>query len=130
MLAERIGATTRLCDIRDHDLFRVDSPYAAVGEAARILPIQVVELGTIGGNICAGLPILNFPPVIIALNAELRVLGPDGQRSIPADEFYMDYFLTGLQPNEFLAEINLYPVDAFSGKSDIIELGDNGMLGT
>jgi CO/xanthine dehydrogenase FAD-binding subunit len=103
----RIGATTRLCDIRDHDLFRADSPYAAVGEAARILPIQVVELGTIGGNICAGLPILNFPPVIIALNAELRVLGPNGQRSIPADEFYMDYFLTGLQPNEFLAEIRI-----------------------
>ena len=101
----RVGATTRLSELRDASLFSVQGTYAAVSEAANILPIQVVEVGTIGGNVSAGLPILNFPPVIMALDAELKTAGPHGERSIPADEFYLDYFLTALQPDEFLTEV-------------------------
>ena len=103
----RIGATTRLCEVRDEAIFQGQPEYAAIREAATILPVQVVERGTIGGNICAGLPILNFPSVIVALDAELVAISSQGERIIPAGEFFLDYFLTNLQSNELLTEIRI-----------------------
>lgn len=101
----RIGATTSLRYVRDYPLFNTKGAYAALGAAAKILPVQVLELGTIGGNICAGLPILNLPPVIVALDAELKAVSVEGERSIPAKDFFIDYFLTALQPDELVTEI-------------------------
>ena len=103
----RMGATTRLCEIRDEAILQKQPEYAAIREAATILPVQVVERGTIGGNICAGLPILNFPTVIVALDAALVVISSQGERIIPAGEFFLEYFLTNLQPNELLTEIRI-----------------------
>lgn len=103
----RIGATTRLAELRDASVLKDSGAYRAIAEAASILPVQVVEMGTVGGNICAGLPILNFPPVVLALDFEMKVTGPGGERSIPGGDFYLDYFLTGIQPEEFLVEVNV-----------------------
>ncbi len=98
-----IGATATLSSVRDNSLF--GGAYTVVSEAAKFLPFQIVERGTIGGDICAGLPILNFPPVIVALGAELKAVSAGGERMIPAGEFFVDYFLTALEPSEFVTEI-------------------------
>lgn len=103
----KIGASTNLRNIRDYPLFKRGGAYTALSEAASILPIQILELGTIGGNICAGLPFLNFPPVVSALDAVLKVVSSEGERSIPAEEFFIDYFVTALKPNEFITEIRI-----------------------
>jgi len=103
----KIGASTNLRNIRDYPLFKRDGAYTALSEAAKILPFQILRLGTIGGNICAGLPILNLPPVVSALDAELKVVSTEGERSIPASEFFIDYFLTALRPDEFVTEIRI-----------------------
>jgi CO/xanthine dehydrogenase FAD-binding subunit len=103
----RIGAATNLRNIMDYPLFQKEGAYTGLHEAAKILPIQVLGLGTIGGNICSGLPILNFPSVVSMLDAELKTISSDGDGSIPANEFFIDYFLTALQPNEFLTEIRI-----------------------
>lgn len=105
----RIGATTKLRNIRDDTLFKREGAYTSLSEAATILPLQVVELATIGGSVCAGLPILNFPPVMVALCAELKVVSTEEEKIIPADEFFIDYFLTALSPNELVTEI-LIPI--------------------
>ncbi len=98
-----VGATTTLSSIRDDSRF--SGAYIMVSEAAKFLPFQIVERGTIGGDICAGLPILNFPPVIVALGAELKAVSAGGERMIPAGEFFIDYFLTALDPSEFVTEV-------------------------
>jgi len=103
----KIGAATTLRHIRDYPLFKKDGPYTALNEATKTLPAQILGLGTIGGNLCAGLPILNFPSVISMLDAELKVFSAEGENSIPANEFFIDYFLTALQPNEFVTEIHI-----------------------
>ena len=101
----KIGACTKLCDIRDESLFKQEGAYTALSEAATILPIQIVELATIGGAVCAGVPILNFPPVMVALDAEFKVVSAGEEKRIPASEFFIDYFLTALNPTEFMTEI-------------------------
>jgi len=103
----KIGALTKLRNIRDYPLFKKEGAYTALGEAAKILPVQIVGLGTIGGNICSGLPILNLPPVMLALDAELKAVSAEGERTIPASEFFVDYFLTSLKPDEFITEIKI-----------------------
>jgi carbon-monoxide dehydrogenase medium subunit len=103
----RIGATTSLHNIMDYSLFQKEGAYTGLHEASKILPIQVLGLGTIGGNICSGLPILNFPSVVSMLDAELKTISSDGKGSIQAKDFFIDYFLTALQPNEFLTEIRI-----------------------
>lgn len=103
----KIGSVTKLCDVRDAPIFNSNVAYSALRDAADILPLQIVEVGTIGGNICAGLPILNFPPVTVAVGANLKATGPQGERIIRAEDFFLDYFLTALSPSEFLTEIQI-----------------------
>ncbi len=43
----------------------------------------------------------------VALDASFRVVGPDGERIIPAEEFFMTYLTTALQPGEILVETNI-----------------------
>jgi len=103
----RIGASTNLRSIRDYPLFQKEGAYTALHEAGSVLPLQVVGLGTIGGNVCSGLPILNFPAVISAMDAEMKTISSEGEGTIPANKFFLDYFLTALQPNEFVTEIRI-----------------------
>ncbi|MFC2046979.1 FAD binding domain-containing protein [Chloroflexota bacterium] len=108
-----IGAAANLSSVRDSSLF--GGSYTAIAEAAKFLPFQIVERGTIGGDICAGLPILNFPPVIVALGAELKAVSAGGERIIPAGEFFVDYFLTALDPSELVTEIVIPPLPKGTG---------------
>ncbi len=108
-----VGATTNLSSVRDNSLF--GGAYTVLHEAAKFLPFQIVERGTIGGDICAGLPILNFPPVIVALGAELKAVSTGGERTIPAGEFFVDYFLTALSTEEFVTEIVIPPLPRGTG---------------
>ena len=108
-----IGATTNLSSIRDNSLF--SGAYTVMHEAANFLPFQIVGRGTIGGDICSGLPILNFPPVVVALEAELKAVSSGGERTIPAGEFFVDYFLTALNPEEFVTEVVIPPLPKGTG---------------
>ncbi|MBS1886143.1 MAG: FAD binding domain-containing protein [Actinobacteria bacterium] len=61
--------------------------------------------GTIGGSIAHADPAAELPAVAIALGAELVAVGPDGTRTIPADEFFLTYYTTALGPDELLVEV-------------------------
>lgn len=71
----------------------------------RIGSKQVRASGTIGGNIANGSPIGDTPPALIALGATLELQQGDSQRSLPLEDFFLDYgkqdrgtaeFVTGL----------------------------------
>jgi len=74
---------------------------------SRLASIQTRNWGTIGGNICHGDPAGDPAVVFIALNATLTVAGAKGTRSIPAEDFTLDYFEVALEPGELLTEIQL-----------------------
>lgn len=86
---------------------------AALAEAVPILretaltiaDPQVRALGTIGGNVANGDPGNDMPAVMLALDADFVLEGPDGERTVKARGFYEAAYFTGRQPAEMLTRI-------------------------
>ena len=99
-----IGALTRHADIESSPLVRAKIPL--MREAVSVLgDLQVRNLGTAGGAVVEADPAGDWGPVILALNARLRCLGPRGEREIKATDFYTFAYTTALQTDELVREI-------------------------
>lgn len=72
---------------------------------------QVRNMGTIGGNIANGSPIGDMPPPLIALNATLTLRKGDARRTIPLQEFFIDYGKQDRAAGEFVEAVHI-PVPA------------------
>ena len=98
----RIGAGVRYADAHAA-LARL---HPDLGELVRRLgAVQVRNAGTIGGNIANGSPIGDMPPALIALGATLVLAGPDGLRTLPLEEYFLDYAKQDRRAGEYVAEI-------------------------
>jgi len=102
----KIGATTTHRAIEKSPVIRKKYPVLAEMET-RLASIQTRNWGTIGGNVCHGDPAGDPVPVLIALNATLSMAGTKGTRSMPVENFCLDYFEIALEPGELLTEIKL-----------------------
>lgn len=71
---------------------------------------QVRNMGTIGGNLCKAGPSQDTPPVLVALEALLHLVGPQGKRTVPMDQFCTGPFCTVLAPDELVVEIEIPPL--------------------
>jgi len=71
---------------------------------------QVRNMGTIGGNLCKAGPSQDTPPPLVALEAKLRLLGPQGERVVPLDQFCTGPFCTVLSSDELVVEILIPPL--------------------
>ncbi len=69
---------------------------------------QVRNQATIGGNIGNASPIGDLPPLLLALDATLELQGPAGMRSMPINEFYIDYKQTALQAHEIITAVKFF----------------------
>ena len=69
--------------------------------------LQVRNAGTIGGNIAHADPASDLPTVLLALEAKMHAMGPRGQRSIPASEFFEGMMTTSLGPDEILTSVEV-----------------------
>lgn len=65
--------------------------------------------GTICGSLAHADPAAELPAVATALDAKLRVIGPEGERTASPDEFFQSYMTTSLKPEELLAEVRFPP---------------------
>ena len=101
----RIGAGTRQRLLEDSEAVR---RHGALADAIPLIADPLVRnRGTFGGNLANGDPANDGPALAIALGAELVVRGPKGSRTIPANRFYKDLFVTDLGAGEILTEIRL-----------------------
>jgi carbon-monoxide dehydrogenase medium subunit len=75
--------------------------------ASRIGDAQVRNMGTIGGSLAHADPAADLPAVVLALGAELRVVGRNGPRTIPVDQFFTGMFTSALAPDELLVEVRV-----------------------
>jgi aerobic carbon-monoxide dehydrogenase medium subunit len=101
-----IGALTTHRAIEKSPLLR--NAFAVLAEMERhVATIQTRNWGTIGGNVCHGDPAGDPTPVLIALNAIMRLVGPNGEREVAAEDFNVDFFETVLEPGELLTEIRI-----------------------
>ncbi len=74
---------------------------------ATIADVQVRNRGTIGGNVCSNDPTNHLPPLTVALGAEMIVRGADGERTVPAHEFFLGVYMTAAGPGEVLTKIRI-----------------------
>ncbi len=83
---------------------------------ARLGSRQIRSLGTIGGNIGTASPIGDMPPVLLALEASLKLVSSRGARDLPLDEFFLGYRKTALAPDEVIQSLSmprLWPGEVF-----------------
>jgi CO/xanthine dehydrogenase FAD-binding subunit len=75
----------------------------------QIADVQVRNRGTIGGNICSNDPTNHLPPLMVALGATMTIAGPGGERTVPAEEFFLGVYMTAVGQDELLTTITLPP---------------------
>ena len=101
-----IGALTTEAALEASELVR--DHYPILHDATRVIADPLVRnLATVGGNVAHADPANDHPAVMIALRAEMVATGPDGERTIPVDDFFVDTFTTSLRPDEVLTEIRV-----------------------
>jgi carbon-monoxide dehydrogenase medium subunit len=101
-----IGALTSHHDIEFSELLKNKVPLLA-SAATQIGDPQVRNRGTIGGAAAHADPNGDFPACLLALDAEFKVVGARGERSIAARDFFVDTFTSSLEPSEILREIRI-----------------------
>jgi carbon-monoxide dehydrogenase medium subunit len=101
-----IGALTTHRMLETSDLLRSRLPIITEA-ASQIGDVQVRNRGTIGGSLSHADPAADLPAVVLALNGEMRLRGPGGERTVAARDFFVDMLTTALQPNEIMTEVRL-----------------------
>jgi carbon-monoxide dehydrogenase medium subunit len=101
-----IGAMATLASLMRSSEVEVARPLLAE-VAATVADVQVRNLGTLGGNICVNDPTNHFPPLLVALGASMTIRSTDGERTVPAEEFFVGVFETAVQEGELLTRITV-----------------------
>ncbi len=111
-----VGAMTRYVDILHSDLLK--EHFTLLPEGVDLIGDQQVRnWGTIGGSIAHSDPAADTPGIVLALKADIVAKGPNGERTIKADDFFMDLMQTTLEPNEVITEIRIPKLPAHSGSA-------------
>jgi CO/xanthine dehydrogenase FAD-binding subunit len=112
----KIGAMVRHDRIASDPLIGRFCPFLA--EAASVIAdVQIRNRGTIGGSIAHADPAADYLPIMVALDATIKVASTDGERTIKAREFFVDIMRTELEPTEALVEIEVPKLEQGSGSA-------------
>jgi aerobic carbon-monoxide dehydrogenase medium subunit len=101
-----LGAMVTLAQLIDSDEVRENRPVLAA-VASSIADVQVRNRGTIGGNVCSNDPTNHLPPLTAALGATMTIVSQDGERQVPADDFFLGVYMTAVAPGELLTKISV-----------------------
>lgn len=101
-----VGALTRHRDLETNQTLRAHAPLLA-HVAGQVGDPQVRHRGTIGGSVAHGDPASDLPAACLALGATFKAVGPSGERTIEATDFFQGFLETALSPDEILTEISL-----------------------
>lgn len=141
MLALRVARPEALIDLRklkDLDYIREDRGMIAIGAmaskyAAEVSPLieakqplfhaatrlvghrQIRNRGSVGGSFAHADPASEYPALALVLDMEFVVVGPQGERAIPAAEFFVTYMTTSMESTEILREVRMPPLPAGTG---------------
>ena len=94
--------------------------------ASTIADVQVRNRGTVGGNVCVNDPTNHLPPLLVALDATFTIRSASGERTVPADEFFLGVYMSAVGEGELLTKIGVPPSsgagDGFAG----VTIGKHG----
>jgi len=106
-----IGATTTHNDIASSKLLLDKCPMIAEA-ASEIGDPQVRNRGTIGGSLAHADPAADFPAVVLALDADIVLKGPNGSRTVKASAFFRGFYDVDLAHGELIVGVHFTPVKA------------------
>lgn len=107
-----IGALTSHAEVAGSDLLKKECPLLPK-TAETIGDTQVRNRGTIGGSLAHADPAGDMPAAILAVEAEMKAVGPKGERWIKAEDFFVGLLTSALEPDEILAEIRVPVLKGF-----------------
>jgi carbon-monoxide dehydrogenase medium subunit len=101
-----VGALTTHEEAHFSELLQRECPILAHA-AGEVGDPQVRHRGTVGGSAAHADPASDLPTVLLALDADLLVHGPGGDRTVPARDFWKGIFESELGPQDLLTEIRV-----------------------
>ena len=111
-----LGATTTHYQLESSELLKQICPLLPLC-AASIGDVHVRNKGTIGGSVAHSDPAGDWPAAVVALDADLVLVGPNGERTAKATNFFVNFLTTDLQPGEILREIRIAKPSGRFGQS-------------
>jgi carbon-monoxide dehydrogenase medium subunit len=101
-----IGAMTTHYEVQRDPLIREHAVLLGMATDTVADP-QVRHRGTFGGSLAHADPAGDLLAPSLAMDAQMVIAGPDGRRTVAAEEFFVDYFTTALRPGEILVEVRV-----------------------
>ena len=101
-----IGALVTHAQIESSDLLQKKCPLL-LNTATTIADVQVRNRGTIGGSIAHADPAGDWPAAILALDAEIKCFGPNGERWVKCGDFFLGLLMSVLEPDELVTAIKV-----------------------
>ena len=102
----KIGARATHTSIATSPLVREKFPSLATA-CLKVGTPQVRNMGTIGGNISKAGPSQDTPPVLLTLDARIKLVSQEGERTVSVDDFFIAPFKTAMTETEILTEIQI-----------------------
>lgn len=106
-----LGALTTHHEVEHSALLRHGSPLLPE-VASHIGDRQVRNRGTIGGSLAHSDPAADYPAAMLALGANIEATGPNGKRTIAADDMFKGLFQTALEANEIVTAVHVPTTNA------------------
>jgi carbon-monoxide dehydrogenase medium subunit len=101
-----IGALVTHRELETSALVRDKLPVLCEAER-EVANIRVRHMGTVGGNLASGEPLTDLSQIFIALDGRVKIAGPSGERIMPVEELFLDFYTTCLADDEIITEVML-----------------------
>jgi carbon-monoxide dehydrogenase medium subunit len=89
----------------------IQAHHPVISQAASLMGSMAIRnVGTIGGNLCNASPSAETAPSLIGLGASVKLVGPDGERTVALENFFTGPGKTALQTGEVMVEIRVPPM--------------------
>ncbi len=100
----RIGATTTISQLGRSPI--IAERFAPILDAAHKMAVrQIRNMATVGGNLASAVPCADLPPILMVLGASVSLWSPDGERTLPLDEFFVGVRKTACKTGELIAAV-------------------------
>lgn len=104
--AVHLHALTTHSEAGDHE--RLTGTFDVIADAIpQLADPQVRNMGTVGGSLAEADPAGDWGPLVLAADGVVHAADADGERTVPADEFFVGPFETALAPDEVLTGVSL-----------------------
>lgn len=104
-----VGALARHRDVETSDVVKQHAPLLA-DVYRHVATVRIRNVATVGGGIAHADPAQDPPPGLIALDASVKLVSKQGERTLPITDVFQDYYETSIRPDELVSEVIVPPL--------------------